>query len=73
MELDREDRYQPIEGITNEGKIELLYFDISKIVNSKTMNMAKVIVSHYSPPEQHTGITDTRSDIYSLGAIMYYL
>jgi len=59
--------------ITNSGKIKLLDFGISKIVNSDTMNMAKVIIPHYSPLEQHTGTTDNRSDIYSLGATMYYL
>jgi serine/threonine protein kinase len=59
--------------LTDDGKIKLLDFGISKIVNSDTMNMAKVIIPHYSPLEQHTGTTDNRSDIYSLGATMYYL
>jgi len=62
--------------LANDGKLKLIDFGISKIVSSedaKTMGIAKTMTPHYSPIEQHAGTTDNRSDIYSLGATMYYL
>ncbi len=59
----------------NDGKLKLIDFGISKIYESdaKTMGIAKTMTQHYSPIEQHAGTTDNRSDIYSLGATLYYL
>ncbi len=57
-----------------KGNIKLLGFGLSKIFipDVKTMSVAKVANLFYSPPEQYSGITDTTSDIYSLGATLYY-
>ncbi|MEQ8221660.1 MAG: protein kinase [Candidatus Eremiobacterota bacterium] len=59
----------------NDGRLKLIDFGISKIYESdaKTMGIAKTMTQHYSPIEQHAGTTDNRSDIYSLGATLYYL
>ena len=61
--------------ISKDASLKLIDFGISKIYenNVQTRDIIKVVVQHYSPLEQHTGGTDTRSDIYSLGATMYYL
>lgn len=59
----------------NDSRLKLIDFGISKIYESeaKTMGIAKTMTQHYSPIEQHAGTTDNRSDIYSLGATLYYL
>ncbi|HPZ10323.1 MAG TPA: serine/threonine-protein kinase, partial [Candidatus Eremiobacteraeota bacterium] len=61
--------------LADEGKLKLIDFGISKIyeADAKTMGIAKTMTQHYSPIEQHAGTTDKRSDIYSLGATMYFL
>jgi serine/threonine protein kinase len=62
--------------MAKDGKLKLVDFGISKIFSSedmKTMGLTKIMNPHYSPIEQHGGTTDNRSDIYSLGATMYYL
>ncbi|MEQ8169686.1 MAG: protein kinase [Candidatus Eremiobacterota bacterium] len=58
-----------------DGRLKLIDFGISKIyeTDAKTMGIAKTMTQHYSPIEQHAGTTDNRSDIYSLGATLYYL
>jgi len=57
-----------------KGNIKLLGFGLSKIFipEVKTISVAKVANLFYSPPEQYSGITDVTSDIYSLGATLYY-
>ena len=61
--------------ITREGKIMLVDFGISKILDPRseiTAGSLKV-TSGFSPPEQYQrGPTDARSDIYSLGATLFY-
>ena len=58
-------------------KLMLIDFGISKVLKKNTMTAkaAKGFTPHFSPPEQYsfTEGTDTSSDIYSLGATIYYL
>jgi serine/threonine-protein kinase len=61
--------------LTDNDEIKLIDFGISKIFDpqTKTIAIAKSINPHFSPLEQYsTRLTDTRSDIYSLGATLYY-
>jgi serine/threonine protein kinase len=62
--------------ITPDGQAMLVDFGISKIydVNLRTTVGAKAVTPGYSPPEQYSGgVTDARTDIYALGATLYYL
>ncbi|HIE29764.1 TPA: serine/threonine-protein kinase [Candidatus Poribacteria bacterium] len=63
---------------TPEGQIKLVDFGIAKIFdpkNPKTATVKRAATHGYSAPEQYSGTeyTDARSDIYSLGATLYYL
>ncbi|HPZ09710.1 MAG TPA: serine/threonine-protein kinase [Candidatus Eremiobacteraeota bacterium] len=59
--------------LSEEGQLKLIDFGISKLSPGRTLGIAKTITHHYSPLEQYSGTTDERSDIYSLGATLYYL
>lgn len=62
--------------ITPDGKAVLVDFGLVKLFDShvKTTVGARAITPGYSPPEQYgQGNTDTRTDIYALGATMYAL
>ncbi len=61
--------------LTPEKKLKLIDFGISKIFDpqAKTLAVAKTAKMYYSPMEQYTTQTDERTDIYSLGATLYYL
>jgi len=62
--------------ITPNGQALLVDFGIVKIFNTQlsTTLGARAYSPGYSPPEQYgQGGTDTRSDVYSLGATMYTL
>jgi serine/threonine protein kinase len=62
--------------ITPQGKAVLVDFGISKIYDPKlkTTVGARAVTPGYSPVEQYgQGVTDTRSDIYALGATLYML
>ncbi len=62
--------------ITSSGKAVLVDFGIAKLYDAalKTTLGARAVTPGYSPPEQYgQGKTDTRSDIYALGATMYTL
>ena len=62
--------------ITSQGKAVLVDFGIAKYLNpsSTTTHGAKAASPGFSPPEQYSyESTDALSDIYSLGATMYYL
>ena len=61
--------------LSTTGEIKLIDFGISKPVDSVTRTAAKAFSPGFSPPEQYSlkGGTDIRSDIYSLGATLYYL
>ncbi len=61
--------------ITPQGNAVLVDFGIAKtyVAGQKTTNAARAITPAFSPPEQYGTGTDTRSDLYSLGATMYYV
>jgi serine/threonine-protein kinase len=61
--------------MTREGRAVLVDFGIAKIYHPQkgTARVAKAISRNYSPPEQHIGNTDSRSDVYALGATLYHL
>lgn len=60
--------------ITREGRAVLVDFGIAKVYHPMkgTAKVAKAVTPHFSSPEQHIGKTDTRSDVYSLGATLYF-
>ena len=60
--------------ITPEGVVKLADFGIARAVNDATLSTGSKIVGsvHYFSPEQARGnYVDERSDIYSLGIVMY--
>ena len=60
--------------ITFDGNVALVDFGLVKVYqeNQQTATGARAMTPGYSPPEQYgRGITDERSDIYSLGATLY--
>lgn len=64
--------------VRKSGKISLIDFGIAKrhIVGHGTRHLARAASYFYSSPEQYQagkGYTDFKSDIYSLGAILYFL
>lgn len=62
--------------VTSHGQVFLVDFGIAKLggVDSKTTRGALSVTPGFSPPEQYAMIgTDSRSDIYSLGATLYAL
>jgi len=58
-----------------DGNLKLIDFGISKIFDAqaKTLAVAKTAKQYYSPMEQYVAVTDERTDIYSLGATLYFL
>jgi serine/threonine protein kinase len=52
--------------------IKLVDFGIARPYTEQSEN-THVVSGGYSPPEQYWGAADLRSDIYALGATMYYL
>lgn len=62
--------------ITPDGKAILVDFGIAKVYDPKlsTTIGARAITPGYSPQEQYgSGATDTRTDIYAMGATLYHL
>lgn len=62
--------------IRPDGRAMLVDFGIAKVYDAHlaTTVGARAVTPGYSPPEQYGGgITDTRSDIYALGATLYHL
>ena len=60
--------------VTNDGVIKLADFGIAKAVNDATLSTGSKIIGsvHYFSPEQARGnYVDERSDLYSLGIVMY--
>ncbi|MBR0308645.1 MAG: Stk1 family PASTA domain-containing Ser/Thr kinase [Mogibacterium sp.] len=60
--------------ITSDGVVKLADFGIARAVNDATLSTGSKIVGsvHYFSPEQARGnYVDERSDIYSLGIVMY--
>ncbi len=62
--------------LSMEGRAILVDFGIAKVdPKTTTIVMAKAVSAGFSPPEQYEGGggTDTRSDVYALGATLYSL
>jgi len=61
--------------LSEQGHLKLIDFGISKLFDpkSRTLAIAKTAKMHYSPMEQYVAQTDEKSDIYSLGATLYFL
>jgi len=59
--------------IRQDGHAVLVDFGIAKIYHpqKQTALIARAVSSGFSPPEQYSGGTDTRSDVYALGATLY--
>lgn len=58
--------------ISTEGKVKVMDFGIAKAASSNTISSDVMGSVHYSSPEQaRNGFVDARSDIYSLGIVMY--
>ena len=58
--------------ISREGKVKVTDFGIAKAASSNTISSDVMGSVHYSSPEQaRNGFVDGRSDIYSLGIVMY--
>lgn len=62
--------------ITNQGQAKVTDFGIARAVTSSTITTTSNVLGsvHYFSPEQaRGGYTDEKSDIYSLGVVMYEL
>lgn len=58
--------------ISTEGKVKVTDFGIAKAASSNTVSADVMGSVHYASPEQaRNGFVDCRSDIYSLGIVMY--
>ena len=58
--------------ISTEGKVKVTDFGIAKAISSNTISSDAMGSVHYASPEQaRNGFIDGRSDIYSLGIVMY--
>lgn len=62
--------------LTNDGVLKVTDFGIARASTNETVNMGESTMGsvHYFSPEQARGsYTDEKSDIYSLGVVMYEL
>ncbi|MEG2538491.1 MAG: Stk1 family PASTA domain-containing Ser/Thr kinase [Clostridium sp.] len=62
--------------ITDEGVVKVADFGIARAATSATMTNTKTVMGsvHYVSPEQAKGsVIDSKTDIYSLGIVMYEL
>uniref|UniRef100_UPI0040571829 Stk1 family PASTA domain-containing Ser/Thr kinase n=1 Tax=Agathobacter sp. TaxID=2021311 RepID=UPI0040571829 len=58
--------------ISTEGKVKVMDFGIARASSSNTISSEVMGSVHYASPEQaRNGFVDGRSDIYSLGIVMY--
>ena len=58
--------------ISTEGKAKVTDFGIAKAVSKNTINADVMGSVHYASPERaRNGFVDNKSDIYSLGIVMY--
>ena len=58
--------------ISTEGKVKVTDFGIARAATSNTISLDVMGSVHYSSPEQaRNGFVDGKSDIYSLGIVMY--
>ena len=60
--------------INEKGLVKVTDFGIARVVTSSTINAAVIGSVHYISPEQAKGgSVDERSDIYSIGCVLYEL
>jgi len=62
--------------IRSDGKVFLVDFGIAKVFDptQKTRTGARAVTPGYSPTEQYGfGTTDARSDLYAVGATLYFI
>lgn len=62
--------------LTNDGVLKVTDFGIARASSAETVNMGESTMGsvHYFSPEQaRGGYTDEKSDLYSLGVVMYEL
>ena len=58
--------------ISTDGKVKVTDFGIARAISSNTISAEVMGSVHYASPEQaRNGFVDGRSDIYSLGIVMY--
>ncbi len=58
--------------ISNEGKVKVTDFGIARAATTNTIHSDVMGSVHYTSPEQaRNGFVDGKSDIYSLGIVMY--
>ncbi len=58
--------------ISTEGKVKVTDFGIARAASTNTINSDVMGSVHYASPEQaRNGFVDGKSDIYSLGIVMY--
>lgn len=58
--------------ISTEGKVKVTDFGIARAASTNTINSEVMGSVHYASPEQaRNGFVDGKSDIYSLGIVMY--
>lgn len=58
--------------ISTEGKVKVTDFGIARVASGNTINSDVMGSVHYASPEQaRNGFVDGKSDIYSLGIVMY--
>ena len=60
--------------ITKDMIVKIMDFGIAKVMDSRTITISKKVMGtvHYFSPEQAKGnVVDFRTDIYSLGIVMY--
>ena len=58
--------------ISTEGKVKVTDFGIARAANTNTIHSDVMGSVHYTSPEQaRNGFVDGKSDIYSLGIVMY--
>lgn len=58
--------------ISTEGKVKVTDFGIARVATTNTINADVMGSVHYASPEQaRNGFVDGKSDIYSLGIVMY--
>ena len=60
--------------ITQDNMVKIMDFGIAKVMDSRTITISNKVMgtAHYFSPEQAKGnVVDFRTDIYSLGIVMY--